>query len=383
MLVADASQVKELAVWADEWCVSAFLPVHEVAGKEGGDSLRLKNLLRDAENELVDIGMRRPEASRLVAGMIPEELGDRSSEVFHRAGLALFATPSFHRSHKLVGEAPTLVTVARRFHLKPLLRMLEHDLRFFVLAVTRGYAQLFSGDSSGLRLIDVPGLPPSLDDAVQFDDRERVLFSHSASRRGRGEVIAAFHGQGDRDDYLPEDVMRYLRMIDASLNGVIGETDPLVLAGSRDIVALYQDLSSHGALVGPDVLGNPEAATADDLHAKAWEIVEATAGRSAGGDVARFHQLHGTGKASSTPTIVIQAARRGRVETMFVASDAQLWGRFDDGTDEPELHDTRIPGDEDLFDTAAVDAWKAGAAIHVVSEAMVPGGTGVAAVFRY
>ena len=383
MLVADASQVKELAIWADEWCVSAFLPVHEVAGKEGGDSLRLKNLLRDAENELVDIGMRRPEAARLVAGMIPEELGDPSSEVFHRAGVALFAAPGFHRSHQLVGEAATLVTVARRFHLKPLLRMLEHDLRFFVLAVTRGYAQLFSGDSSGLRPIDVPGLPPSLDDAVQFDDRERVLLSHSASRRGRGEVIAAFHGQGDRDDYLPEDVMRYLRMIDASLNGVIGETDPLVLAGSRDIVALYQDLSSHGALVGPDVLGNPEAATADDLHAKAWEIVEATTGRSAGGDVARFHQLHGTGKASSTPTIVIQAARRGRVETMFVASDAQLWGRFDDGTDEPELHDTRMPGDEDLLDTAAVDAWKAGAAIHVVSQAMVPGGTGVAAVFRY
>jgi len=383
MRVVDASRVGELADWTDGWCVSAFLSVHDVAGREDGDVLRVKNLLRDAENELIQLGMRRAEAARLVAEDTPEELTDPSSEVFHRAGVAIFAAPDLHRSYQLTGRAPTLVTVARRFHLKPLLGMLEHDHPFVVLAVTRGCAQLFSGDSSGLRPIDVPDMPSSLDDAVQYDDRERALLSHSASRSGTGGVVAAFHGQGDRNDYLSEDMMRYLRMVDASLSRVIDESDRLVLAGSRDVVALYRGLSSRGALVEQDVLGNPEAMTPDDLHARASDAVEAAAGRSTEADAARFHQLHGTGKASSTPATVIQAARGGRVETMFVASDEQLWGRFEDVADLPEVHDTRMPGDEDLFDTATVDAWKAGAAVHVVPAAAVPGGTGVAAVFRF
>ncbi len=49
----------------------------------------------------------------------------------------------------------------------------------------------------------------------------------------------------------------------------------------------------------------------------------------------------------------------------------------------PEIHDARMPGDEDLLDTAAVGAWRAGATVYVVPLADVPGETGVAAVFRY
>ncbi len=383
MLVADASRVKELADWASEWCVSVCLPTHKVVGKDDGDSLRLKNLLQDAESELVGTGMRRPDAARFVASMIPAELSDPSSEVFHRAGVALFAAPGFQRAYQLVSEVPALMTVASRFHLKPLLGMLEHDLRFFLLALTRGHAQLYFCDSSGLKPIEVPQMPPSLDDATRFDDRERALLSHSASRKGRGAVIAVFHGQGSRKDYLHEDLMRYLHMIDASLNGIIAETDPLVLAGNQDTVALYQGLSGHGSLVEPGVLANPETMAAADLHARALSTVEAEVAKSTGTDVAAFHRLHGTGKASSTPTAVIQAARRGRVETLFVASEVQLWGRYDVGTDVPELHAGRVPGDEDLLDSAAEDAWLAGATIHVVPSADVPGGTGIAAVFRY
>jgi len=382
MLVADESRVRELADWTDARCVSVFLPVHQVAGREVGDSLRLKNLLRSAENELVQLGMRPPQATRIIARLTEGELADPSSPVFHRAGIALFAATDLHRTYRLAGDAPTLLTVARRFHLKPLLRMLEHDLRFFVLAVTRGYAQLFLGDSIELRPITVPGMPVSLDDAVLYDDRERAP-SRRASRSAESAAVPAFHDQGDRFDHLTEDTMRYLRMVDASLNGVVRKTDPLVLAGSRDVVALYRGLSSHRALVDREVFGNPEVLAVDVLHARASETVAAANDTSTAADVSRFEQLHGTGKASSTPTIVIEAARAGRVDVIFVASDTQLWGCFGAAIDASEIHDARLAGDEDLLDTAAVDAWKTGATVHVVPHAGIPGGTGVAAVFRY
>ena len=260
MLVADARTVKELAGWRSDWCVSAFLPVHEVGGRRGGDSLVVKNLLRSAESELLELGVRRADAQQLLQSVVPEEVGDREEAAFHRAGVAMFAAPGSARSCQLTQETPALVTVARRFHLKPLLAELAHQRSFFVLAVTRGSAQLLAGSPEGLRPVEVPGMPASLDDAVQYDERERIVQSHSATRRGLGGVAAAYHGQGDRDDHLPEDMLRYLRMVDASLNGIVHGDDALVLAGSKDTVAAYRELSGRGTLADQAIFGNPEIA---------------------------------------------------------------------------------------------------------------------------
>lgn len=382
MFVADASQVSELAAWTGDWAVSTFLPVHSVLGKQGGDSLRLKNLLRDAENELVQVGMRRSDAACLLGGAVPAEVNDPGSAAFHRAGIAAFAAAGVQRTYQVAHDAPSQAIVARRFHLKPLLRELEDRRQFFVLAVTRGSARLHVGGPKGLRPVKLPGMPASLGDAIQYDDRERALLSHSASRRGVGGVVAAFHGQGDRGDHISEDVLRYLRMVDASLKGVVGDTTPLVLAGSRDVVAAYRELSARGALAGEGIFGNPEQLTPTELHARARKIVD-DADSTAADDAATFARFHGTGKASDALATVVAAARRGRVATLFVASDAQCWGRFDSGADEPELHGAREPGDEDLLDTAAVDAWKTGATVRVTPAAAVPGGSPIAAVFRY
>ena len=48
--------------------------------------------------------------------------------------------------------------------------------------------------------------------------------------------------------------MRYLRMIDASLSRMVDANTPLVVAGSRDVVALYRQVSHHGALAEHDII---------------------------------------------------------------------------------------------------------------------------------
>ncbi len=382
MLGVDASGVKELADRTTDWCVSAFVPAHDVVGKKGGDSLVLKNLLRDAGSELLELGVRRSEVDELFGSAVPDEVADPGSEVFHKAGIAVFAAPGFHRSYRLTHDTPPLVTVARRFHLKPLLHELHTKQSFFVLGLTRGHALLHVGDADGLQPVDVPGMPASLDDAIQYDDRERILLSHSSSRRGMGGVVAAFHGQGARGDHLSEDVMRYLRMVDGSLKGVVGDDEAMVLAGSRDMVAAYRSMSSQGMLPAQDIFGNSEVMASTELHARALEIVAATASRDAD-DAAKFLELHGTGKASNVPTTVFTATRHGRVATLFVAADTQSWGRFDPDAEAPELHAERVAGDEDLLDTAAVEAWSTGATVHVVAGQEVPGGGELAAIVRY
>jgi hypothetical protein len=385
---ADASRVKELAEWSGAWGVSIVLPPHPIDGKEGGDALRMKNLLADAENELVDLGLRRADATRLLDGTVPGELSDPQSEIYHRAGIAVFAGPDIHRAYRIVVDTPEMVAVADRFHLKPLLAGLARERRFFVLALSRGHAALYAGDGEALVPLRVPGMPVSLDDAIQYDDRERMLMSHSASRRGGGGVVAAFHGQGDRADHLPEDVMRYLRMVNEAVAPVVGVDGMVVLAGSQDLLPRYRELMTRGVTVDHDITGSAEDIPLDELHRHAWGIVDGEADGTAGAAAERFEARNGTGTASMDPIEVIEAARYGRVDTLFVAADARLWGRFGEGADSPEIHDARMPGDADLLDGAAVDAWRTGASVHVVPSAMVPGSerlasTTIAALFRY
>jgi hypothetical protein len=256
------------------------------------------------------------------------------------------------------------------------------------MALSRGRAALYAGNSELLVPLDVPGMPASLDDAIQYDDRERMLMSHSASRRGGGGVVAAFHGQGDRADHLPEDVLRYLRMVNEAVAPVVGEDGVVVLAGSQDLLPRYRELMSRGTPLDYDITGSIDDISLDELHGHAWAIVGREADGTADAAVDRFEARNGTGTASIDPIEVIGAARYGRIDTLFVASDAHLWGRFGAGADSPDLHETRRPGDADLLDVAAVDVWRTGGAVHVVPTTDVPGGdqpepATIAAVFRY
>jgi hypothetical protein len=381
MLIADDAALKDLATRSDEWCVSAFLPAHRPGLEQGGDAVRMKNLLREAEKELVSLGVRAPEAAQLIATADTDELRDRTSPAFHQAGLAVYVAPGLHRTYRLLDGAPELVTVGRRFHLKPLLPDVAHDRSFFALKITRGSAELFRGGPDELVPIDVPGMPQSLDDAIQYDDRERKLLSHSASRRGRGSVVAAFHGQGDRGDHLPEDLLRYLRMVDAEVSTVLAG-EPLVLAGSGDVVAAYRQISGCATLAEPTVAGNPESLSQSELHERALEIVEGALVQAGNDSAERFHQLNGTGRASGDPAVAVRAAVAGRVDVAFVAADAHRWGHLD-AAGEPDVHDDRLPGDEDLLDRIAVETWLHGGTVHVLGEEAVPGDGPVAAVFRY
>lgn len=73
----------------------------------------------------------------------------------------------------------------------------------------------------------------------------------------------------------------------------------------------------------------------------------------------------------------------GRVYIPFVALNAQQWGKFDAEQHKVVLHGKAEPGDEDLLDVAAVYTLTQGGSVYAVTRENVPGGSSVAAVYRY
>ena len=373
-----------LAVQGATPCVSIFMPTHRAGQETQQDPIRLKNLLDEAEAQLVDAGLRSPEAREVLQPA--QALMDNSAFWRHQSdGLALFAAPGLFRTYRLPLDLGELLIVAPRFHVKPLLPFFAGDGHFFILALSQNQVRLLAATRHGVVEIELEDTPTSLVEALPREEAEKHLqFQTGTGVAGEGgDRSAVFHGH-DPDDETKNRILRFFQRVDKGLNHVLrDERSPLVLAGVQYLLPIYQEANSYPHLVDEGITGNPDNLKAEELHAPAWDIVEpqfAAAQREA---LADYAQQAGTGRTSGRIGEVVPAAHYGRVAVLWVALGTQMWGRFDPETGNLQRRDEPEPGDEDLLDLSAFQTLLKGGTVYAVEESMVPGGGVVAALLRY
>jgi hypothetical protein len=91
----------------------------------------------------------------------------------------------------------------------------------------------------------------------------------------------------------------------------------------------------------------------------------------------------GTGPAVTSPTQIQEAARDGRVDTLFLATEPSCWNQLGSDVSVVQLGRDDSFASCELLDRATVDGLSAGARVHVVPVEDVPGGGDVAAIYRY
>ncbi len=367
---------------ASSHCVSLFLPTGRAgpAVREGG--IRLKNLLRQAEERLVALGMRAPEAHELLTPAW-DLVGDSLFWSYQSDGLAIFGAPGELRKWRLPLRFEELVVVAGRFHVKPLLPLFTGDGRFEVLALSQNQVRLLMGTRHSVTEISIEEVPTALADVLRPDLAQKHLQFHTAAASGPGKQAVAYHGHGGADAGRKDDIVRFFRRLDDGLKAYLtSEPVPLVLAGVDYLLPLYREASSYTHLVDGGVTGNPDRLSPEELHAQAWALVEPHFRRAEERAGERFAARLGTGLASAQVPEVLRAAREGRVEDLFVAVGVQRWGRIAP-TGDVELHELPEPGDQDLLDLIAVETLLRQGTVYAVPPDRVPGGGDLAAVFRH
>jgi hypothetical protein len=354
------------------------------------DPIRLKNLLAEAGERLLASGLRRPDVGEMLA---PAQALVQNGHFWQHQGegLAILIGRGLFRHYRLPRKPgrklEPLVVVGERFHVKPLLPLLSNAGRFYLLALSLGQVRLFQGTRWRLDEIDLEGVPTSLDDALCYDDPEKQLQFHTSTRGpgGVGQRPATFHGQGVSADDEKDNILRFFHRVDKAIRSILRGDKPLVLAGVEHLPPLYQEANSYPHLVEDAVQAEPEALPVADLHERAWQIVEPHFAADRRAAAARYAQLAGAGgeRASDDLEQVVLAAYRGRVASLFVAAGLQRWGSFDADTNLVRVRAFRAPDDEDLLDFAAVYTLLNGGAVYLVEPEEVPGGSAVAAIFRY
>jgi hypothetical protein len=381
MDILTRAELEQLMRKEQQWCISIYLPTHRTGTDAQQDPIRLRNLLREAEQRLSALDVSRREVQKKLEPA-STLLQDSNFWQHQSDGLAIFLSSNKIRRYRLPLNFEELVIVEDHFHIKPLLPLFTGDGHFYILALSQNEVRLLNGTRDSVSEVDIGQVGGSLAEAIPSVNHQMSLQLHTS---GSGSVT--FHGQGGgSDESAKNELLRYFRLVSDGLTEFLQDDQaPLVLAGVDYLLPIYKEANSYPNLIDTVIKGNPDLLRTDELHKSAWDIIEPYFQAAQEDAVSHYQQLAGQGSEQATQSLetIVASAYQGRVEVLFIAAEAQQWGVFNPSTQEVELHDQFESGDEHLLNLAAVQTYLKGGIVYIVNPEKVPGGTSAAAVLRY
>jgi len=354
--------------------VSMFVPTRRGIQSLDANRIALKNQLKSAEAELVEMGLR-PTQTDAVLGPARALLDESMFWTAASDGLALYAGLAGTRVYRLPLQLPELVAVGNRFVVWPLLPLLTTSGHYFVLTLSHFEAHLFQ--ATRFALGEVPLGQISLEHELR-----------AGVRRPQAAFVGAGTGRlhrGVGGAVLPDQkillVERFRRVDDMVREALAADQAPLVVAGVGYLRALYERVNNYPWLLAAGVEGSPRGMTLDDLRSRSWRVVEPVLRAPEIAAASQYLRLRGTGRTLSRPADVYGAALEGRVETLFVSSDVSGWRAPDGDGGAVRLADVMTDGE--LVDLAALATLRNSGSVFAVSEDRMPEHSLVAAVLRF
>ncbi|MCW5881673.1 MAG: hypothetical protein KIS91_12120 [Anaerolineae bacterium] len=374
--------LKYLAETENGWHVSLFMPAYAAGIDAAQNPIRLHNLLREAENRLMALGMRAAEVRDLLAPAL-RLLKDTAFWQSQAGGLAVYLAYEQYRVYRVPIALDERVVVSHRFAVSPLLPLLDSAVRYYVLALDQQGAQLYSCTPYTCQPVDLPGAPQGLEETLRFDSLERREHSYAVATGG-GHGTSMYYGVGSRPDETKTQLERYCRTVDRAVQARLsGEQAPLVLAGVDSLLTIYREISGYPHVTPRSIVGAVKGSLPANIHAQSWPLVEPVFRQAGDKAMARYQRLRGTGLAAQDLSDIVPAAAIGRVDTLFLARGSEQWGRYEPVLQQVTLHDSRDSDDIDLVEMVAVQTMLHDGALFVVPPDHLPDGVPIAAIYRY
>ncbi|NLW85868.1 MAG: hypothetical protein GXY38_03240 [Planctomycetes bacterium] len=387
MMPIEPAELEELSSHLAPLSVSLYMPAVKAGQEVQQNPIRFKNLLRSARALLMEAGMRPPDARDHLE---PLERHLLDSDFWRRldAGLAVFWDGDNEHIHRLPMMLPEMVSVSERFHVKPLMPILNKGAQFHLLTLSQASTRMFEADMWSIRQVELPGAPHSFEEIRRYFEVEKSLQLHTqTSPRGPGMTRAAvFHGQGYAGDESTDKRMmtEYIGQIKSAVVSMMaGRQDTLLLAATDPLLGMFRAACDCDFLDSRSLHGNFDRHEPAQLHQLALELLAPKLEESHRRAATKYMHFAGGPLASNKLDTIVAAASDGRVDTLFVSVQDEAWGVYDPVARRPEIHKTRQVGDQDMLDLATVRSYLSGAAVYADIQAKMPDASPIAAVFRY
>lgn len=365
-------------------CISMMFPTIKAGAETAQNSIRFKNMFRQAQQVLENQGMRKPQLEKLFDPALPL-LEDTMYWQDQGDSFALFLSSDIFKKFRIPQRIEERLVVGPRFYMKPILPLFFEDARFYVLAISQKKVRLFQGAKDGIREVELVGVPTDIDEVVKQFVEERHIVWHMLSgvRSGdRGQPY--FHGQGAPSLHSEDKILQYFYQVDKGISAMLREEKvPLIFAGVEYLFPAYREVNTYSNLYGDFISGNPDRISPGELHEEAIKLLKPYFEQTKTDALEKYYQFAGTGHTASANTDVIKSAVNAKVEALFIAKDAKVFGQHDPKSNDVQLHAKQTQENEDLLDLSVRETFLGGGRVYQLNRDEMPDKADMAAILRY
>lgn len=385
MDILTIKDLEELINVDQDLFISIYLPTISAGNADiKQNPIRLKQLLRVAEDKLFSMELRKAEVAKILepASRLIDETRFWQNQ---SDGLALFIYSGEVKYYRLPIEFKESISVSNKLYLKPLLPLLSGNGQFYIMALSKNEVRLFGCTRQSVRELEFENAPRSMFDMQVDDDPGNNVPIRIANVSNGADLMynKVTQGAASENEYEKNELTKYFRAIDAALVSMHeGEKIPLVLAGVEYLIPIYREKSNYPYITEEFIAGNPELISGEQLHEKAWSLVEPIFTKAQEVAEEKFKQYSGQKNKMTLTSLekIIPAAFNGQIESLFIDNKIDQWGKFDHDTNKISLDQEEKHGDIDLIEYASILTLSRGGKVYTEK---VPNGGKLAAVLRY
>lgn len=298
--------------------LSVYISLDQTNGEV--NRIRLKNSVSEVQSLLEE----RMEDDKVARSVIPQLSSLADHEAFSKArypGLAVLIDLDSPDSAAVfpLSEAPeNRVSLGSDPFLSPLLREQCFEPVTLLCLADNGL-RIFRGRCGELNEVKPnDSFPDSLEEVMRFELRAG-LDGNEKYRNRTVRSAGSYHGEGPTTQVNEEFERRYFREIGEALEDYLEQDEKLFLAGVKEKLALFREVNPELAILDHELHGNFEEQSVDDILKQANQVLnEATQGRLSQ-ELDSALELPPE-KRSADPDELLEAAKNGRVDTLFLKS---------------------------------------------------------------
>jgi hypothetical protein len=288
--------------------VTITVPTHRHSPENQQDAIRVKNLVKQAGDRLLEEFSKR-EVAPLLSRL--EKLAETIDHRYALDGLAMFVNSDFARAVYLPFSLKERIVVGDSFYTRDLIFALNRTQRYWVLALSEKPTRLYEATRDDLIEIQVDGFP--------------------ITHEGPGGEQSLPGGFGiKKSAYRDEYHRKFFRQVDAALTPFMKD-DPLPLAvvGVDRFLAFFNEVTQHKNAIITTLTGSHDKTSAYELGKLVWPQVKANLSEQRQQVFSELDKALGERKVVSGVNEVWRLANEGRGHLLLVEDNFHFPARLD------------------------------------------------------
>lgn len=250
-------------------------------------------------------------------------------------------------------ETPALSVVSRSFHIKPLLTWLQCSQNYYLINLSKRKIYLYQGNAYELKCLKV------------FEDTTSISVAKKKSYKLDTLRLRKFYTSVEKKLYKNLSQNRY----------------PVILAGVSYLQSIFRQVNRDPDLILQSIDGNVERKSEADLRTASHQIMVKLFEQFKKEMINEFQESEWTGKATDNLIHIADAAAKGKIKKLLVASDKLIWGIYNSRSGSITIHPEQLNSfDEDILDDLAETVLNKGGKVICMKSNELPTANPVAAL---